>query len=179
MVIEEDLTFGVHVWGRDAPKLELSFGWWAPNSTGFPHWVSVLGTHLYQCTSWRCCERLHSASVNFFWRSCQCVCPFHEGWFTSAPAHTSLSAQQFWPKTAWPPCPTLPVHMFSPWVTFFCLSRRKKSTMGNILLMWKSWNKQTKNGRHPKSHQNQQIQNLFWEWKKILIGVLHQMESTL
>ena len=25
-----------------------------------------LGTHLYQCTSWHCCERLHLASVNFF-----------------------------------------------------------------------------------------------------------------
>ena len=28
--------------------------------------VNVLGTHLYQCTSWCCCERLCSASVNFF-----------------------------------------------------------------------------------------------------------------
>ena len=28
--------------------------------------MSVLGTHLYQCTSWHCCERLWSASVNFF-----------------------------------------------------------------------------------------------------------------
>ena len=30
--------------------------------------MSVLGTHLYQCTSWHCCERRYVASVNFFWR---------------------------------------------------------------------------------------------------------------
>ena len=48
-------------------KLALSSGGQAPFSTGFPApQGSVLGTHLYQCTSWRCCERLHSASVNFF-----------------------------------------------------------------------------------------------------------------
>ena len=26
----------------------------------------VPGTHMYQCTRWRHCERLHSASVKFF-----------------------------------------------------------------------------------------------------------------
>ena len=50
-----------------APKdPELPSGGWAPWRTGFPHQVSVLGTHLDQCTSWRCCERLCPASVNFF-----------------------------------------------------------------------------------------------------------------
>ena len=47
-------------------KMELSSGWWVPCSTGFPHYVSVLGTHLYQCSTWCYCESLHSASVNFF-----------------------------------------------------------------------------------------------------------------
>ena len=28
--------------------------------------MSVLGTHLYQCTSWHCCERMRFTSVNFF-----------------------------------------------------------------------------------------------------------------
>ena len=38
-----------------------------PCSTGFPLYeVSILGTHLYQSISWHCCERLRSASVNFF-----------------------------------------------------------------------------------------------------------------
>ena len=65
---------------------------------GFPNYVSVLGTHPYQCASWRCCERLRSASVNFFWRFFHHVCPFHNGGFTSAPAHTALSVQQFLTK---------------------------------------------------------------------------------
>ena len=32
-------------------KDRYSGQWWAPCSTDFPHEVSVLGTHLYQCTS--------------------------------------------------------------------------------------------------------------------------------
>ena len=74
----------------------------------------VLGTHLYLCSSWRCWEGLRSASVNFFWRAFQCVCPFHDGWFTSAPAHPHWVFSSFWPKTAWPLCPTLPTHLILP-----------------------------------------------------------------
>ena len=48
------------------PKMKLSSGGLTPCTTGFPFKVTVLGTHLYQCTSWCCCERLHLASVNFF-----------------------------------------------------------------------------------------------------------------
>ena len=47
-------------------NLELSAGGQVPGSTGFPCEVSVLGTHLCQCTSWHCCERLRLASVEFF-----------------------------------------------------------------------------------------------------------------
>ena len=46
--------------------MELSSGGQAPGSTGFSQQLGVLGTHLYQCTSWHCSERPHSASVNFF-----------------------------------------------------------------------------------------------------------------
>ena len=35
-------------------------------------WV-FLGTHLYQCSSWHCCEKLHLALLNFFWRLFQCI----------------------------------------------------------------------------------------------------------
>ena len=56
--------------------------------------MSALGTHLYQCTSWCCCERLHSASVNFFLRLFQLICPFHDDRFNSTPAHTALGVQQ-------------------------------------------------------------------------------------
>ena len=54
--------------------------------------MSVLGTYLYQCTSWCCCERLRLAPVNFFFRTLS-MCPFHNGRFTRAPAHTTLSFQ--------------------------------------------------------------------------------------
>ena len=48
------------------PKPELSSRGQAPFRTGFPYEVSVLGTHLYQCTSWYCCERLRLALVKLF-----------------------------------------------------------------------------------------------------------------
>ena len=41
-------------------------------------YVSVLGTHLCQCTSWHCCERLHLASVKLFGRLSMHL-PFHDG----------------------------------------------------------------------------------------------------
>ena len=89
---------------RGIPRiLELSFGGRAPCSTGFPQEVSVLETHLYQCTSWCCCERLHSTSRNFFWRLFQSICPFYDGWFTSVPAYAMLSVQQFLTKNVMTP----------------------------------------------------------------------------
>ena len=101
-------------------------------------WV-VLGTHLYQCTNWHC-ERLCLASVNFFLILFQHVCPFHDGWLTSIPAHLTVSAQQFfWPKTVWPLSLTLFARSCPN--NFFCFPRWKKSSKGNVLLMWKKWNK--------------------------------------
>ena len=48
-------------------KLELSSGGWAPCIVqASPARLSVLGTHLSQCPSWGCSERLHWASVSFF-----------------------------------------------------------------------------------------------------------------
>ena len=48
----------------------------------------------------------------------------------------------FWPKTAWPLCPTLPIHQISPGANFFCLfPQMKKSSKGSVLPMWKRWNK--------------------------------------
>ena len=39
----------------------------------------------------------------------------------------------FWPKMAWPQCPTLPINLISPWTTLFVSPDKKKSS--NILLM--------------------------------------------
>ena len=127
--------------------------------------VSVLRTLLHQCTG-SCCERICSASVNFlffifcivlllfseyFWRLFQPICPFHDGWFMSAPAVSMLSAQQFLTKTIVTPV----LHPFyspdTPPSDFFCFPIWKKSPQREtFLLMWKKWNK--KNGRSTKRH---------------------------
>ena len=48
----------------------------------------------------------------------------------------------FWPKTAWPSRLTLCIHLIWPlWLFLFFSLDEKKSSKGNILLMWKRWNK--------------------------------------
>ena len=54
-----------HMMG-EPPKLKLFSGEQVPCNIGFPGYVSVLGNHLYQCTSWHCYERLCLASANLF-----------------------------------------------------------------------------------------------------------------
>ena len=86
----------------------------------------VLGTYLYPCTSWRCCERLRSASVNFFWRLFHCICPFHDGWFTSASALTMLSVQQFLTQNSMTPVPHPLYSHDLALIDFSLFPRRKK-----------------------------------------------------
>ena len=65
-------VLGISFWHRefqllwDPLKMKLSSGGWAPFSTDFSYEVSVLGTLLYQCTSWCYCERQHLDSGNLF-----------------------------------------------------------------------------------------------------------------
>ena len=115
-------------WGGTHKNPKLSFGGWAPCSTGFPHWVSVLGTHLCQCTSWCCCERLRLASVNFFWRLYQLICPFHNRWITSAPAHIALNVQQFWTQNGMTLKPHPPLFTWSLPKWLFLFPGWKKSS---------------------------------------------------
>ena len=101
-------------------------------------------THLYQCTSWHCCERLYTASVHFFFWD-----PFNTHFMTGGLwVHLLISRwvfSSFWPKTAWTLCPTLPIHPISPqqllFICFFPWIKKKKSSKGNVLPMWKKWNK--------------------------------------
>ena len=133
-----------HAHTRGDPKNpELSPGGRAPCSTGFPCSVSLLGPHLYQCASWCCCKSLHSASVNFFWRLFQCSCPFPDGWFTTAPAHTVLSVQQFWIKSRMTPCPTLPIYLILPWATFLLFPYMKKILKGKCFIVVKEVKQKT------------------------------------
>ena len=93
--------------------------------------------------SWCCCKRLHSASVNFFWRLFQHSCPFPDGWFTTAPAHTVLSVQQFWTKSRMTPCPTLPIYLILPWATFLLFPYMKKILKGKCFIVVKEVKQKT------------------------------------
>ena len=85
-----------------------------------------------------------------WWVTYKCTYPHCAEWVFSS----------FWPTMAWPPCPTLPIHLISP-QGHFLFPQWEKSSKGNVLLMWKRWNKQTKNGRSTKRQQNWWVQNLF------------------
>ena len=104
------------------------------------------------------CKRLPSASASFFWRAFQCICPFHDGWFTSTPAHIVLGVQQFWPKMTWPQCPVLPLHTILPWATSFVSLGEKSPQKEPFCWCGRG---ETKN-RSTRTHQNWWVQNLFW-----------------
>ena len=138
-----------------------------PCSTGFPPYVSVLGTHLYQCTSQRCCGRLCSAQWTFFWRFLQHLCPFYDGWFTSTPANTTLSVQQFLTKKGnYPLWPTLPTHLTSPRTSFFLFPQMKKVLKGKRFADVKVVTQKT--AETLKGIKIDKFKNRFEQWKKHL-----------
>ena len=99
------------------------------------------------------------------------ICPFRDGGFTGAPAHTELSGQQFWPKPAWPPCPTLSIHRMSPRAPFFvCLfpGLKKKSSKGNIFADVEEVKQKRAEARERR--QNWHVQRLFWAAETVLMG---------
>ena len=148
----------VYVYTRGDPRNRtyLLESW--PLSTGFPLWVSILGTHLHQRTSCRCCERLRSASVNIFWRLFQSVCPFHGGWFSSVPAHTSLSVQQFLIQNSMAPVPHPPFSSSLALSNFFFVSLMKKVLKGKHFAYVEKVKQ--KIAEDTKRHQNWRIQKL-------------------
>ena len=75
----------------------------------------------------------------------QCICPFHDGWFMCTPAHTMLNFQQFLTKNSMTSCP---IHLSysadltpSDFLFLFCFPAWKMSSKGNVLPLWKRWNK--------------------------------------
>ena len=126
--------------------------------------MSVLGAWLYQGAGKCCCERPHSASVNFFWRPLQHICSFHGGWFTRTDAHTVLSVQQFLTKNGMIHLPHSP---YSPDLApnnLFLLPRNKKSLQREMLCY--CGRDKTKNDRNIKRQQNWWVQKLFWVVEK-------------
>ena len=102
--------------------------------------MSVLGTHLRQCTNWCFCERLCLASVNFFLKILNVFVYFMMG-DMNAPGHSALCSTVFDQK--WHghhASPSLFIR-FHPKQHFFCLFPwTKKSSKWNSLLVWKRGN---------------------------------------
>ena len=73
--------------------MELSSGGWVSCSTGSP--IGELGIHLLSVYQLTVLWEAGFGFCEFFWWLFQRVCPFHEGWFMSSTAHTTLSVQQF------------------------------------------------------------------------------------
>ena len=143
-------------------KRNYLLGGGGPASTGFPCYVSVLGIHLYQCTSWHCCERLCLALVNFFLKA-QCVCPFHDGWFTSLHAHILWVFGSFWPKPVWLPNVLPSLHTWSHPKLLFFVSLDEKCPQRETFCWYGRCNI---NDRSTKRHQNWQVQKLIWSVEK-------------
>ena len=122
-----------------------------------------------------CCERLCSASVNFFEDSFNAFAHFIMGDLLE---HLpTLDWAVFGPKWHDPCAPPSLFTRSHPRATFFCFPEWKKSSNVNVLLIWK---RENKNGRSTKRYQNWWVQKLFLSsGKKVFIGLLHQMESTL
>ena len=123
---------------RGAPKpLELSSGGRAPCGTSCLYSVSVLGPHLYHCTSWWWCKRLCLASVIFFfkilsthlsiswWMIYEHTCPYHAEYLAVFDKKTGMI-----PVPHPPNSPDLALSNF-----FVCFPGWKTSS--NVLQMWK------------------------------------------
>ena len=168
------------IWGR-SPKMELCSRGWAPYNTGSPHpEVSVLGTHLYQCTSWHCCDRPPWASVTFGGEDSQCVCPFCDGWFKSPPAKNKLSVQQFCHRQHEPCAPPSRFTYSCAELLFFWFPWMIKSLKRETFWWCRrgKTNKQTKRWKHQKVSKSMSSKTVLNSRENFSIGALHQMEST-
>ena len=115
----------------DPPKPGIIFWRADPLWNRLPPLGKCLGTHLDQGTSWHCCERLHSASVNFFFEdSLNTFAHFMMGDLRAHLPTPHWLFSSFWPKTGWSPCPTCPIYPILPWANVFCFPGWKKVLKG-------------------------------------------------
>ena len=114
-----------------------------------------------------------------FGRLFQCVCPFHDGRFTSAPVHAMASVQQFLTQNSMTPIPHSPYSCHIALSDLFLVFLDEKIPQREMFHQCErgETNKQTKNGRITKSHRNLWVQKLS-SGENVSIGVLNQMEST-
>ena len=139
--------------------------------------MSVLGTHLHQCTSWRCCERLRLASVNMFLKTLWTHFPISWWVIYEHPCPHCAECSAVVIQKQHDPCapPSLFIRTCTEWL-FFCFLGWKSPQ--REMFCW-CGRGETKNSRSTKRHQNQKFKNFSEQWKKVLVVVLHQMESTL
>ena len=107
---------------------------------------------------------------DFFLRLFQYLCPFHDGWFRSALAHSALSIQQILTKSSMTPMHPMLHPPYLPDLT--PASTTLMPGMKNVLrgkhLVDVEEVKQTLKGT--KGHENLQVQKLFWAVEKISIA---------
>ena len=146
-------------------------------SIGFLSLGSVLKTHLYQCISWHCCERLLLALVNSFWRLFRFLCSFLDEWFTECTCPHHAERSTVFNRKGHDPCAPPSLFMRSLPRRTFCYLPWWKSPQRETF--YRCVKGETKNGRSTERLQNRQVQACFEQWKKCLNSVLHQKESTL
>ena len=158
------------------PKMELSSGGWAPCSTCFLHWVfqEPVCTSAPAAVFVRGCIRLQWIVL----KTLSTHSPISQWGQVHLPV---LSAPRwvfssFWPKTAWLPWPTIPIHPTLPQATFL-VSPDEKSPQGKHFTEVEEVKQKTAGAL--KGTKIDKFKNCFEQWKNILIGVLHQAESTL
>ena len=94
----------------------------------------------------------------------QRICPFYDGWFMSAPAHTVLCSEVLDPKW-YDPGPHPPYLPNLTLRNLFLFPSMKKVLKGKCFAHVEEVKQ--KNGRSAKRHQNWWVQKLFWAVKKI------------
>ena len=131
--------------------------------------MSVLGAHLDQCTSWRCCERLHLTSVHFFLKIFSSFAHFmmHDLQAHLPTLHRVFSS--FWPNGIIP----LPHPPFSPDLTpsdFSVFPQMKKVLKGKHFAHVEKVKqaKKQKMAEALKSIKIKEFKNCFEQWKKSL-----------
>ena len=134
-----------------------------------PPLVSVLGTHLYQYTSWRCYEKLRSASADVLEDSFNTLVHFmvHDLW-SHLPALCWVFIS-FWPEMAWPPCPTLPIQLIT-LSDLFLFPQMEKSPQRETFCPCERG--ETKPAEALKGIKTVEFKNNFEQWQKCLDGCI-------
>ena len=117
-----------------------------------------------------------AASVIFFFFKTESFCPFYDGWFRSAPAHTALSVQQFLTKNGMTPVPYPAYSSSLAPAAFFWFPHMKKVLKGKCFVHAEEVKQ--KQAEALKGIKIDEFKNCFEQWKKVSLGLLHQLEST-